>query len=119
MIDDRETYAPLILFEYDHRPGNYCLMLSDRFMVEREETFAAAGYEGNGYGWTGVAESAVRNRLPEIAEHVKFDPEAGTFVGYGQDVEALRRLGTVLHTAFHDPAVLTELIAEGDPEWFD
>lgn len=118
-VTDRETFAPLVFFEYDHNPGNYCLMLSDNHMVELEENFTEAGYEGNGYGWAGVAQSAVSLRAPELAERINFDPEAGTFVAYGTDAEALRQLGLLLQEAFQDQTVLTGFIAAGDPEWFD
>jgi hypothetical protein len=111
--------APLTLFEYDHQPGTYCLMLTDRHMVAMMDTFTEHGYEGNGYGWTGVARSAVRTRLPDIADRVRFDPEAGMFVAFGDDHEALWRLGGVLRDAVRDPSALTELIRAGDPDWFD
>ncbi|MRH87975.1 hypothetical protein GFY24_11045 [Nocardia sp. SYP-A9097] len=118
-MTDRETFAPLVFFEYDHKPGNYCLMLSDSHMVELEEVFAAAGYEGGGYGWTGVARSALALRAPELDGKFGLDPEAGTFVAYGEDAEALRRLGLLLQEAFRERTVLAEFIAGGDPEWFD
>lgn len=118
-VTDRESFAPLVFFEYDHNPGNYCLMLSDSHMVELEEVFAAADYEGNGYGWAGVATTIVRVKAPELADRVKFDPEAGMFVAYGSDAEALQHLGTLLQAAHRDRAVLTDLLGSGDPEWFD
>ncbi|WP_067687656.1 immunity 51 family protein [Nocardia jejuensis] len=118
-MTDRETFAPLVFFEYDHKPGNYCLMLSDNHMVEVEEAFAERGYEGNGYGWAGVARTAVESRLPEAAARIGFDPEAGMFVAYGEDAEALRRLGSIMREAFENRSTLDELLAAGDPEWFD
>ncbi|MFB7722916.1 MULTISPECIES: Imm51 family immunity protein [unclassified Nocardia] len=118
-MTDRETFAPLVFFEYDHNPGNYCLMLSDSHMVELEEVFAESGYECGGYAWAGVARSAVATRAPELDGKFGLDPEAGTFVAYGEDAEALRRLGLLLREAFQERAVLAELIASGDPEWFD
>ncbi|MFJ4652082.1 immunity 51 family protein [Nocardia sp. NPDC088792] len=118
-MTDRETFAPLVFFEYDHKPGHFCLLLSDNHMLATEAVFAEFGYDGNGYGWAGVARAAVSTEGPAAAEVVKFDPEAGTFVAYGEDAEALRRLGIVLQEALQDPTVLRRLIAAGDPEWFD
>ena len=40
MLDEPTKYAPLILFEYDHEPGNYCLMLSDNHMIEHSSSWA-------------------------------------------------------------------------------
>ncbi|GAA2782741.1 hypothetical protein GCM10010441_04570 [Kitasatospora paracochleata] len=118
-MTDRESFAPLVFFEYDHRPGTYCLMLSDHHMVDVEDVFEACGQYGNGYGWEGVARSALRERAPELADRLAFDPEAGTFVAHGSDADALRRLGGLLRDAFHDRALLAALIEAGDPDWFD
>ncbi|MDW5323359.1 Imm51 family immunity protein [Plantactinospora sp. KLBMP9567] len=86
MTGTDNSFSPLRFFEYDHNPGNYCLMLSD---------------------------------APELAERLGYDPEAGTFVAYGIDPEALRRLGGLLQDAFHDRAKLATLIRAADPDWFD
>ena len=118
-MTDSGALAPLTLFEYDHAPGSFCLVLSDRDMIAATEVFEEHGYSGGGHGWAGVARSAVRTHAPEIAERVALDPQAGTFVAYGGDVAALRRLGALLHGALHDRATLTDLIRTGDPDWFD
>lgn len=118
-MTDRETFAPLVFFEYDHKPGTYCLMFSDDKMIPVTDVFEECGYQGGGYDWAGVARSAVATRAPELAERVSYDPEAGMFVAYGEDAEALKKLGTLLREAFHDRALLKELIEAGDPEWFD
>lgn len=118
-MTDRETFAPLVFFEYDHKPGTYCLMLSDSRMVDVEDVFDECGQYGNGYGWEGVARSALRSRAPELAERLEYDSEAGTFVAHGGDAEALKGLGLLLREAFHDPTVLKEFIQAGEPEWFD
>ncbi|MFE7131375.1 immunity 51 family protein [Streptomyces sp. NPDC057638] len=118
-MTDRETYAPLVFFEYDHHQGRYCLMLTDDAMVAREDVFSAYGYDGGGYAWTGVARCIVRTWEPEEAGRVGFDPEAGMFVAYGEDPEALRRLGKLMREAFEDPSVLREYVRDGEPDWFD
>ncbi|MDT0308926.1 immunity 51 family protein [Streptomyces sp. DSM 44917] len=118
-MTEREDFAPLIFFEYEHRPGSYCLLLSDAHMVEADGIFTECGQSGHGYGWTGVARSAVRSRAPDLEGRFGYDPEAGTFVAYGEDPEALRRLGSLLRDAFHDPGLLRDLIRTGDPSWFD
>ncbi|MET7458643.1 immunity 51 family protein [Streptomyces sp. NPDC005574] len=118
-MTDRESFPPLVFFEYDHRPGSYCLMLSDNHMVEVEDVFDECGQYGNGYGWEGVARSAVRACAPELVDRFSYDSEAGTFVAHGEDADALRRLGRLLCEAFRSRSVLKEFIEAGDPEWFD
>ena len=117
LFEDRKTYAPLVLFEYDHEPGNYCLMLSDNHMIACEEIFTAGGREPNGYGWADVALQAIRTQAPEIESKMGMDPEAGTFVAYGSDLAALQRLGALLHAAFHDPAILGPLVKDAPWEY--
>ena len=118
-MTDRTTYAPLILSEYDHEPESYYLMLTDDAMVTVEDEFAAYGQYGNGYGWAGVARSAVHAHAPEVAERLSYDPEAGMFIARSSDLEALQRLAALLSEAFHDRARLAELIRGGDSEDFD
>ncbi|MFJ1758161.1 immunity 51 family protein [Kitasatospora sp. NPDC088134] len=118
-MTDRETYAPLVFFEYDHRPGSYCLMLTDDRMTEVDEVFEAAGQPNGGYGWEAVARSAVQNRAPHLEGRFSYDPEAGMFVAYGDDPAALRELGALLSGAFADRPALRELIDAADPDWFD
>lgn len=118
-MTDRDTFAPLVFFEYDHKPGSFCLMLSDQHMLDTEKVFADRGYEGNGYGWAGVARSAVRSRAPELTDRFGLDPEAGMCVAYGEDADALRALAPLLVQALEDPRLLGELIDAGEPDWFD
>lgn len=113
------SLEPLTFFEYDHKPGHYCLLLSDDHMVDLLDVFESCGQYGNGYGWAGVARSAIRSRAPELEDRVSFDPEAGMFVAYGEDPAALQSLGALLHAAWHDRTLLHTLITTGDPDWFD
>jgi len=117
MLEDRESYRPLVLFEYDHEPGSYCLMLSDGDMLEVMDVFEAGGRYGNGYAWSDVALQAMRAGAPDLERRVSMDPEAGTFVASGRDLEALRALGALLHAAFHDRERLRALVTAAPFEW--
>lgn len=116
---DRSSFAPLVFLEYDHEPGTYCLILADRDMVEVMDVFEECGQYGNGYGWQGVAMSALQAHAPALTDRIEFDSEAGTFVAFGKDAEALKTLGALLQGALHDRAVIRDLIESGDPDWFD
>ncbi|MGW5310633.1 Imm51 family immunity protein [Nocardia thailandica] len=118
-MTDRTSFAPLVFFEYDHKPGTFCLMLGDGDMTAGAEVFAEAGYEPGGYGWTGVARAALALRAPQLSDRVRFDPEAGMMVAYGTDADALRTLGSYLQEALRDTTVLAGFLAAGDPEWYD
>jgi len=114
-MTEQASLAPFTLFEYEHQPGTFCLMLSDGDMEKVEAVFEAHGAEGNGHGWGGLAESLARSQMPEIATGLRFDSEAGMFAAMSGDRSALERLGATLHAAFHDPVLLRRLIREADP----
>ena len=115
--EERVAYAPLMIFEHDDKPGYYSLLLTDSHMVDVSGPFEAAGYEGHGYDWNGVAQQAAR----EAGVHGRFstDPEAGMFAAYGMDLEALQTVAAALQAAHADPVRLAALIAAGDPNDFD
>jgi hypothetical protein len=118
-VIDPTRLAPLDLIEYHHKPGTHALILDDSAMAATMDVFDECGCYGNGYGWEGVARSAVRAHAPEISDRVDYDPEAGMFVARSTDRAALERLGMLLRTALHDRTFLADLIRGGDPDWFD
>lgn len=109
-MTDRETYSPLVFFEYDHRPGTFCLILDDSHMVATEDVFAEHGRHSNGHAWEDVARSALDARATEPAgrpdRDLHFDSEAGMFCAYGEDTEVLKLLGRLLQEAWRDRSVL-------------
>jgi hypothetical protein len=109
--------APLVLRQT--QPGEFSLTLTDDHMVDVMDVFAKHGYHGNGYGWEGVAQTAVAAHAPELEERLEFGPEAGMFVAYGSDQATMERLGVLLHKAFHNREFLNELLANSEPDWFD
>ena len=119
MANTENDHAPFVLFEYDHRPGTFCLMLSDTHMVVGgvDAVFEQSGRYGNGYGWADVALGVIRTRAPELERRLDMDPEAGTFVAYGKDLEALKHLASLLHAAYHDHQRLAALVRTAPYEY--
>jgi hypothetical protein len=116
LFEDRATFAPFLILEYEANQGVYGLILFDDDMEDTEDVFDDRGAEGNGHGWEGLAESLVKSRMPEIAELLEFNSEGGTFAVDSEDLGALQRLSALLHQAFHDRALLGQLIEEADPD---
>jgi Immunity protein 51 len=94
-------------------------MLGDLYMGDVMDAFEPHGQHGNGYGWDAVARQAIRSCAPAIAERVEYGSESGTFVAHSADRAALEQRGALLRAAFHDRALLDELICDADPDWFD
>jgi hypothetical protein len=118
MFEDRSTYAPFILIEHRHDPGNYSLILSDTEMVNgADAVFKANGRYGNGYGWSDVALAAMRAEAAALEARLAMDPEAGMFSAYGADLEALKALAALLHRGFHDHGVLASWVRAAPYEY--
>src|SRR5262245_27030153 len=117
LFEDRSRFAPLVLFEYEHNPGRFCLMMTDGDMEQVEDVFEDLNAEGNGHGWEGLAESVGEAQMSEIADRLTFGSEAGTFVVESHDLSALQRLGALLHDAFHDRPLLADLISKANPTY--
>jgi hypothetical protein len=117
-VADDSNLSPLTLVE-DDMPGSYSLTLDEEDMAPAMDTFEEHDYYGNGYGWEGVARSAVQAHAPEIADRVEYDSEASMFVALSEDPDALKRLGALLRRALQEPDFLDRLLRDGDPDWFE
>ncbi|MEU6534757.1 Imm51 family immunity protein [Streptomyces sp. NPDC047000] len=74
----------------------------------------AAGHEPNGYFWEGL----VRFAWPDIAEHLDFDSEAGTFCAIG-GASDLARLRTVVESVITAPDTVRGIIARAETSGFE
>ncbi|MGE0788492.1 MAG: Imm51 family immunity protein [Sandaracinaceae bacterium] len=106
--------APLLLSEIE---GRFVLTLTDDHMIAVNDVFEAHGRYGNGYGWADVAVGLMRADAPELETQMELDPEAGMFVAYGTDREALARLGGMLAIVFHDRDALGVAVVAAPYEW--
>ncbi|WP_054816543.1 hypothetical protein [Nocardia arizonensis] len=63
-MTDRETFAPLVFFEYDHKPDNSASCSAMTRCSPRRGFRHRAGHEGGGgYDRAGVARSAVHTLM--------------------------------------------------------
>jgi hypothetical protein len=60
-------------------------------------------------------DARVRTKAPMLKTKIRYDPEAGLFVAFGADREALARLTRLIHGAMADPATLSKAIANANP----
>lgn len=75
------------------------------------ETRENEGFEGNGYDWTSLASVFIAERLPELEEVVKFDPEGGMFCAYSSDADALKRFILSFKTACEDDILIRDMFS--------
>jgi hypothetical protein len=116
MSDDRtdhSSYAPFILMD---RGGYRSLLLTEPGMEARQHVFAeheAAGWSGNGYDWSSIAQVVVAERLPRLQDRLSFDPEAGMLSVSGERAD-LEALGTALRAVYRDEADLRDLLSRAE-----
>lgn len=108
---------PLVLIEYDH--GTYRLVLSEAHMAKMMSVFEELGHYGHGHNWEAVARQALRAHAPEYVGLLDYEPDADTFVAFGGDRDALRRLGELLSEAYHSRELLEQLLRDAEDDWFD
>lgn len=82
--------------------------------LDADDAVFASGHEPNGYFWEGLVEFA----WPHIADRLKFDCEAGTFVAIGArtDLELLR---DTLNPVLADPATVRDLVEQAEAAGFE
>ncbi|MFT3695736.1 MAG: Imm51 family immunity protein [Kofleriaceae bacterium] len=106
------SITPFTLVETS--PGKFSLLLST--FSPADQIFDAAGMEGGGYSWEGIARFVIEE---DEIQNVGLDPEGSMFCAYGEDRATLETLGERLASLFHDHTALAEAIATIGPEGFD
>ena len=112
-MKDTTTYAPFWLCRIE---GEHFLILEDEAMLPHMDVFDDMNREGNGYDWTDVAVALIRGQEKALESLISFDPEAGAFTAQGE-LEALKRLASLLHVVAHDHDRLREVLKDAPAEW--
>lgn len=73
----------------------------DVFQTREDE-----GFEGNGYDWGSLAQVFLNEKMPELIDTIKFDPEADMFCAYSSNPDALK----TFIVSFKDACENNELI---------
>jgi hypothetical protein len=91
------------------RPGQYSLVLLVG-TTDVDEVITELGHEPNGYFWAGMVELLVETEATRLQGRFATDPEAGMYVAYGQDREALDDLAQLLRPVVGDARRLRGLV---------
>lgn len=117
MFKDHTTYAPLRLFEYDHKPGHFCLMITDTDLLPLASVFAQGGRQASGYGFADLTLQVVRSTEPALEQRFGMDPEAGMFIAYSEDLTSLQKLAALLQATLQDHTKLAAAVAAAPYEY--
>lgn len=78
------------------------------------EARAEEGFLGNGYDWGSLAKVFLDEKMPHLAEVIRFDPEAGMYCVYSSDKAALREFALGFKAACEDEALIMDLFSRAE-----
>lgn len=101
-------------FWVEHANSFSVCLNAGEYRSEVFETRENEGFEGNGYDWASLASVFIAERMPELEEVVKFDPEAGMFCAYSSDADALKRFILSFKTACEDEILIRDMFSRAE-----
>lgn len=101
-----ETIKPF--FWVEHEKSTSLCLSNLNYKAEIFDSRADEGFIGNGYDWESLALVFLEEKMPDLIDTVKFDPEADMFCAYSSDSEALKKFAL----SFKEACENTELISE-------
>lgn len=108
-----EKIRPFQLVEHDS--GNISMILDvGTYKHEVFQTRADEGFEGNGYDWGSVAAVFLEEKMPHLADIVRFDPEGSMFCAYSGNREAMQHFAIGFKDACEDDAVFRNLFSRAE-----
>lgn len=81
-----------------------------------QEELNAAGFEGSGYDWDGLARVFLEERCPDCIDNIEFDSEAGMFCAYSKNTAALQEFICSFREACEDSALISDLLNRAEPD---
>ncbi|MFD0715762.1 Imm51 family immunity protein [Paenibacillus sp. GCM10027626] len=109
-FDITEQIKPFVWVEHDS--GNVSMILNvGSYKEDIFETRADEGFEGNGYDWGSLAAVFLEEKMPELTDIVRFDPEADMFCAYSNQKEALCRFAAGFKQACEDDELIRDLFS--------
>ena len=101
-----ETIKPF--FWVEHEKSTSLCLSNLNYKAEIFDSRADEGFIGNGYDWGSLAVVFLDEKMSDLIDTVKFDPEADMFCAYSSDSEALKKFAL----SFKEACENTELISE-------
>lgn len=113
MSDIKTLITPFIWVEHDHSVsvimndvGDYKQHIFDSRIDE--------GFEGGGYDWQSLAVVFLEERLPHLADVVRFDSESSMFCTYSTDADALKEFIVAFKSALDDNTLILDIFSRAE-----
>lgn len=117
----KEKIKPFHWIEQTNSEFSLVLYVED--YSEKDElifnTRADEGFEGNGYDWCAIAIVLIDEKLPELKNSLKFNPESDMFCVFSQDREALSMFAISFKEVCDNNTIMLDLFSRAKKNWFD
>jgi hypothetical protein len=112
MFKFKEKIKPFVWVEHENNVSvclNVCEYKANIFQTREDE-----GFEGNGYDWVSLAQVFIDEKMPELTDIIKFDPEADMFCAYSSNVEALKTFVISFKEACENDDLIQDLFSRAE-----
>jgi len=112
-LEVEETLDPFKLVSFNN--GSISLILNvGGYKQEIFQTRGEEGFEGNGYDWGSLAAVFIEEKMPHLADIIRFDPEASMFVAYSDNKEAILSFAIAFKEACEDDLLIKDLFSRAE-----
>jgi hypothetical protein len=111
-MENQEKIAPFFWTEHDDS-ASVCLNIGEY----KTEIFASRedeGFEGGGYDWASLAKVFLEEKMEDLIDVIKFDPEGSMYCAYSNDKEALMRFSITFKEACENEALIMDLFSRAE-----
>ncbi|TYP73278.1 Imm51 family immunity protein [Paenibacillus methanolicus] len=105
--------APFILVE-QHDGGKSVILTVGSYLAKLFDSRADEGFEGSGYDWAALAAVFLHERMPELADTIRLDPEADMFCAYSTNGAAVEQFARAFKSACEDEALIHDLFTRAE-----
>lgn len=100
----------------EHEASFSVCLYVDEYKVDIFETMYDEGFEGNAYDWANLAETFVKEKMPELDGIVKFDPEGSMFCAYSDNQAALTQFIKAFKAMCDDDEQMLDFLSRTEPD---
>jgi len=114
-MDIQEFQNNIKPFFWVEHASSFSVCLSElEYKQEVFMTRETEGFLGNGYDWGSLATVFLTEKMPHLAEVIRFDPEAGMYTAYSSNKQALQDFSLAFKEACEDQALITDLFSRAE-----
>ena len=108
----KQEIAPF--FWVEHKDYASVCLEAGIYLQEVFDTRAGEGFEGSGYDWESLARVYLEEKMPELVDSLRFDPEAGMFCVYSKQTEDLWAFIRGFKRACEDKPLILDLFCRAE-----